>query len=117
MGSIKDIIGRIVNIFFSMEADIALKLLIGLILFLVVKLVVFAFCGLFKKRDVKSFLKDKTTLSSVLGGVLGLINAYIVGMILFILFTCCNSLDNANVSRAIFTLLPQIREIVEALRM
>lgn len=116
IGSIKDIAIRVANIFFSLGEDIALKLLVGLLVFLVVKSVLFIIIGIFKKRDVKSLLKDKTALSCLLGGTLGLVNAYAVGMVLFILFSCFSNLENATIASKIFAIIPQVNELINAIR-
>ena len=116
IGNIKEILAKVVNIFFTMEADIAVKLLVGLVTFLVTKLLMYLIIGIFKKRDVKSFLKDKSALSCVIGGVLGLVNAYIVGLMLYILFfNIPAGLDHAVVSQKIFYILPHIRELIDAM--
>ena len=116
LGNIKDIIAKVVNVFFAMEANIALKLVVSLMIFLIVKLIMFVIIGAFKKRDVKSFLKDKTLTSCLIGGTLGLINAYIVGLVLYILFlNIPGSLTNANVSSRIFYILPHIKQLIDAI--
>ena len=63
IGSIKDIIAKVVNVFFAMNADIAVKLVVGAIIYFGVKLILYLIIGAFKRRDVKSFLKDKSALS------------------------------------------------------
>lgn len=116
LGGIKDIIAKVVNIFFIVDADIAVKLLVGLVIYFVVKLFVYLIIGAFKRRDVKSFLKDKSAVSCIVGGVLGIINAYIVGLLLYILFlNIPSSLDHSLVTSKLFYLLPQIKELIDAI--
>ena len=114
IGNIKEILAKVVNIFFVMDASVAVKLLVGLVTFLVTKLLMYLIIGIFKKRDVKSFLKDKSTLSCVIGGILGLVNAYIAGLMLYILFfNIPSGLDHASISQKIFYILPHIKELVD----
>ena len=98
LGGIKDIIAKVVNIFFIVDADIAVKLLVGLVIYFVVKLFVYLIIGAFKRRDVKSFLKDKSAVSCIVGGVLGIINAYIVGLLLYILFLNIKKIETNSIA-------------------
>lgn len=113
--AIKETIAKIVNVFFPVSEDVASKLMIGLLIFLAVKIVVYIFIGFFKRRGVQAFVKDKTVLSHLLGGALGLVNAYVAGLMLFIIFACCGAVENATISGKLFTILPQIRELIEAI--
>ncbi|MBO7085871.1 MAG: CvpA family protein [Bacilli bacterium] len=116
LGSIKDIIAKVVNIFLVVHPDVAVKLLVGLIIYFTVKLIFYLIIGAFKRRDVKSFLKDKSATSCIVGGVLGVVNAYIIGLLLYILFlNIPGSLYHADVASKIFYLLPQVKEIVDAI--
>lgn len=113
IASLETIVNKITNIF--IPGISVFKLLVGLVIFLVVKLVLFLFIGLFKKRGAKAFLKDKNAISGIVGGVLGLVNAYIVGLMLYMLFACFNGVANASVSSKIFTIIPQFKEIIESI--
>ena len=116
LGSIKDFIAKVVNIFLVIDPDVSVKLLVGLIIYFTVKLIFYLIIGAFKRRDVKSFLKDKSAISCIVGGVLGVVNAYIIGLLLYILFlNIPGSLDHADVASKIFYLLPQVKEIVDAI--
>lgn len=116
IGNIKEIIAKVVNVVFIMEVDIAIKLFVGLVVFLIVKLLMYLIIGAFKKRDVKSFLKDKSSLSCIIGGILGIVNAYVAGLILFLIFiNVPNAVSTTSVSIKIFGILPQIKEIIEAI--
>ena len=116
LGNIKDIIAKVVNIFLVVDADVSVKLLVGLLIYFVVKLFVYLIIGAFKRRDVKSFLKDKSTISCIIGGILGIVNAYIVGLLLYILFlNIPSSLDHAQVASKLFYLLPQVKELIDAI--
>ena len=116
IGSLTSIIAKVVKIFFSsLSDDVATKLVIGVILFFASKLIIFAFIGLFKRHDVKSFLKDKTLISSLIGGVLGMVDAYIIGLMLFMLFMACGGVASASISQKLFYIFPKIKEILEAM--
>ncbi|MBO4623657.1 MAG: hypothetical protein J5691_07260 [Bacilli bacterium] len=116
IGNTKSIIAKVVNVVFVMEADIAIKLFVGLIVYLVVKLIMYLIIGAFKRRDVKSFLKDKSSLSCIIGGILGLVNAYVVGLILFLIFiNVPGAIASTSISIKIFGILPQIKEVIEAI--
>ena len=115
MDAIKEIIVKIVNVFFAIDEEVAINLAIGLVIFLTVKIVVYIFVGFFKKRGVQAFVKDKSAISHLIGGVLGIVNAYVASLILFIIFACCGAANNANVSLKLFTILPQLRELIEPL--
>ena len=116
LGGIANTIAKVIKfVFVNLNDEMAAKLTIGFVIFLIAKLFIFMFVGIFKQRGTKAFLKDKSTLSTLTGGILGLVNALAVGFIFFILFEASLGAIPGSIAPKVFGILkfiPQIENII-----
>lgn len=107
-----DIFEKIINFLKETERSLCAKLIIGATLFIVTKIIIQLVIGIFKPRGLKSLIKEKKAGSSFVGGILGLIDAYAIGAILFVGFSILAKTGDVKVANTIYSIFPTIANLL-----